>query len=176
MRLRLTFLSICLLGALLAAGAASARPGNLVLDRGIVQSVSSGQVVLRALDGSTITITVGPRTRVFLNDSPAALSSIQPGFVAGALHDGARPALYIRAVGRTAQLVVDKGVIMSVSAGGLVLRTSAGLVTIAVGPATAVQLNGQPATLTDLRPGYIAEVAHKGSDPAPQIRALGRKR
>jgi hypothetical protein len=175
MRTRVTLLSICLIGALLAAGAASARTGALVVDKGIVQSVSAGQLVLRALDGRTITITVGPKTRVFLNDSPAPLSAIQPGYVAGALHDGSRPAVYIRAVGR-APLVVDKGAIMSVSSGSLMLKTAAGPVTIIVGPTTAVMLNGQPASLADLRPGYAAEVAHRGSDPAIQIRALGRKR
>ena len=175
MRTRLTLLSIFLIGALLAAGAASARTAGLVVDKGIVQSVSAGQVVLRALDGSTITITVGPKTRVFLNDSPAPLSAIQPGYVAGALHDGSKPAVYVRAVGR-APLVADKGVIISVSSGSLVLRTLAGPVTITVGPSTAVMLNGQPASLADLRPGYAAEVTHRGSDPALQIRALGRKR
>ena len=175
MRSRLTLVTVLLLGALLAAGAASARMGNLVLDKGIVQSGSSNQVVLRALDGSTIPITVGPRTKVFLNDQPAPLSAIQPGYVAGAMHDGSRPALYIRAVGK-APLVVDKGVIAQVSPGSLVLRTPAGPVTIAVGPSTSVQLNGQAATLGDLRPGYIAEVTHRGSDPALQIRAIGRKK
>ncbi|MGZ4439162.1 MAG: hypothetical protein ACXVZN_02165 [Gaiellaceae bacterium] len=175
MRTRLTLLSIFLIGALLAAGAASGRTAGLVVDKGIVQSVSASQVVLRGLDGRTITITVGPKTRVFLNDSPAPLSAIQPGYVAGALHDGGRPAVYVRAVGR-ASLAVDKGVIVSVSSGSLVLRTAAGPVTITVGPSTAVMLNGQPATLADLRPGYAAEVTHRGSDPAVQIRALGRKR
>ena len=130
MRLRVTLLSVCLLGALLAAGAASARMGNLVIDKGVVQSVGPSQVVLRALDGSTIPITIGPRTKVFLNDAPAPLSAIQPGFVAGALHDGSRPAVYIRAVGRVAVTVVDKGVIGSVGPGSLVLRTPSGPVTI----------------------------------------------
>jgi len=177
MRLRLSLLSVCLLGALLAAGAASARNVNLVLDRGIVQSVSATQVVLRALDGSTITITVGPKTRVFLNETPAPLSAIQPGYVAGALHDGARPAVYVRAVGRVViPLMIDKGIIVSVSATSLVLRTFAGPATITIGPATTVTLNGEPAGIGDLRPGYIAEVAHRGSDPALQIRARGGRR
>jgi len=175
MRYRLTVVSILLLGALLAAGAASARVGSLVLDRGIVQSVSASQLVLRALDGSTITITVGPKTKVFLNDAPAPLSAIQPGYVVGALHDGSRPAVYVRAVGR-APLVVEKGTIVSVAAGSLVLKTPAGLVTITVGPSTGVQLNGRPATLADLRPGYAAEVTHRGSEPALTIRALGKKK
>lgn len=175
MRYRLILVSVFLLGALLAAGAASARMGNPVLDRGIVQSVSAGQVVLRALDGSTIPITVGPKTKVFLNDAPAPLSAIQPGYVVGALHDGSRPAVYVRAVGR-AVLVVDKGVIVSVSATSLVLRTGAGPITITVGPSTAVQLNGRSATLADLRPGYAAEVSHRGTEPALQVRALRAKK
>jgi hypothetical protein len=175
MRYRLTLVSVFLLGALLAAGAASARTGTLVLDRGIVQSVSSNQLVLRALDGSTITITVGPKTKVSLNDAAAPLSAIQPGYVVGALHDGSRPAVYVRAVGR-AVLVVDKGVIVSVSSTLLVLRTGAGPVTITVGPSTSVQLNGRSASLADLRPGYAAEVSHRGSEPALQIRARGAKK
>jgi hypothetical protein len=175
MRLRITLVSACLLGALLAVGAASARNINLVLDRGVVQSVSSAQVVLRALDGSTITITIGPKTRVFLNNDPAPLSSIQPGYVAGALHDGSRPAVYLRAVGR-APFVVDKGVIVSVSSTSLTLRTSGGVVMITVGPGTTVVLNGQSANLGDLRPGYAAEIAHRGNEPALTIRARGSRR
>ena len=175
MRLRVTLLSVCLLGALLAAGSASAGFRNLVLDKGIVQSVSPGQVVLRALDGSTITITIGPRTRVFLNGDPVSVTAIQPGYVAGALHDGNRPAVYVRAVGK-APLVVDKGVIASVSSTSITLRTLTGIVTIAVGPSTSVQLSGKPATIADLRPGYPAEVAHRGTDPALEIRARGPKR
>jgi hypothetical protein len=175
MRLRVTLVSACLLGALLAVGAASARNINLVLDRGVVQSVSSGQVVLRALDGRTITITVGPRTRVLLNSDPAPLSSIQPGYVAGALHDGSRPAVYVRAVGR-APLVVEKGQIVSVSSTSLVLRTATGVVMITVGPGTSVLLNGQSANLADLKPGYAAEAAHRGNEPAQSIRARGSRR
>jgi hypothetical protein len=176
MRYRLTVVSILVLGALLVAGAASARLGGPpVLDRGIVQWVSPGQVVLRLLDGNSITITIGPRTKVFLNDTAAQLSAIQPGYVASALHDGNRPAVYLRAVGR-AQLVVDKGVIAGVSSSSVVLRTAAGLVTITVGPSTSVQLNGRSARLADLRPGYAAEVSHRGSEPALQIRARGAKR
>jgi hypothetical protein len=177
MRLRLILLSMCLVGALVAAGAATARSVSLVLDRGIVQSVSAGQLVLRALDGSTITITVGTHTKVYLNDAPAPLSAIQPGYVVGALHDGSRPAVYVRAVGRVAVAVVDKGIILSVSSTSLVLRTAAGPITIPVGPSTAVQLNGRSAGLADLRPGYAAEVTHRGTDPALTIRAtrVGRR-
>ncbi len=176
MRLRVTLISVFLLGALLAAGVASARSVNLVIDRGIVQSVSSTQVVLRALDGSTITITVGPRTRVFLNNDSAPLTAIQPGYVATALHDGNRPAVYVRAVGKTAPLVVDKGVITAVSSTSITLRTGSGVVMITIGPATSIQLNGRPAGLGDLRPGYSAEVAHRGSEPAQTIRARGSRR
>jgi len=176
MRLWVTLVSISILAASIATGTASARLGGLVLDRGVVQSVSSGQVVLRALDGSTIPITIGPHTKVFLNDSPAPLSAIQPGFVAGALHDGGKPAVYIRAVGTRAPLVTDRGIIVSVGPTSLVLRVVGGTVTITVGPATSIQLNGSPAGISDLRPGYIAEVAHRGSEPALTIRVRSSKR
>ena len=176
MRTRLTLLSICLIGALLGPTAVSARRGGApVVDRGIVQWVSASHVVLRLLDGNSITITIGPRTKVFLNDVAAPLRSVQQGYAASALHDGNRPAVYLRAVGRP-QLVVDKGVIAGVATNSLVLRTASGLVTIAVGPSTSVQLNGHSASVTDLRPGYVAEVSHRGTEPALQIRARGAKR
>jgi hypothetical protein len=175
MRSRVTLLSVFLLGALLAPGFASARSVNLVIDRGIVQSVSATQIVLRALDGSTITITIGPRTHVLLNSDSAPLTAIQPGYVATALHDGNRPAVYVRAVGR-APLVVDKGVITAVSSTSITLRTGPGLVMITIGPTTSIQLNGRSASLGDLRPGYSAEVAHRGSEPAQTIRARGSRR
>ncbi len=175
MRLRASILSFLVLGALVASGTASARSSHFVIDRGVVQSVSSTQVVLKALDGSTITITIGPKTKVFLNDSPSQLSAIQPGYVAGALHDGNRPAVYIRAVGR-APLVVDKGVIVSVTSTSLVLRTASGIVTITLGPSTSIQLNSRSAGIGDLRPGYAAEVAHRGSEPALQIKARGGRK
>ena len=45
-------------------GAATA---DLTTDRGVVQSVGAGQIVLRALDGSAESFTVSPVTRVKLN-------------------------------------------------------------------------------------------------------------
>jgi hypothetical protein len=175
MRRFATLLSLCLLGALLSAGAASAHARNLVLDQGIVQSVSPSQVVLRALDGSTISVTIGQRTRVFLNGAPAPLSAIQPGYVAAALHDGSRPASFLKAVGRM-PVVRDKGIIVAVSSSSISLRTPGGVVTVPVGPSTSVMLNGSPASINDLQPGYPAEVAHRGTDPALEIRARGPRR
>ena len=176
MRTRLTLLSICLIGALLGPTAASARPGAPVLDRGIVQWVSAeSRRASCCFDGNSITITIGPRTKVFLNDVAAPLSAVQQGCVASALHDGNRPAVYLRAVGRP-RLVVDKGVIAGVATNCVGASDASGLVTIAVGPSTSVQLNGRSASVTDLRPGYVAEVSHRGTEPALQIRARGAKR
>jgi hypothetical protein len=52
--------------------------------QGVVQSVSAKAVVLKTLDGSTVTIPVDARTRVLINGKPALLREIKPGFVVSA--------------------------------------------------------------------------------------------
>src|SRR4051794_15788972 len=56
--------------------------GAQVSDQGLVQSVSAGAVVLKALDGSTFTVPVGARTRVLVDGKLAPLRDVKPGFVA----------------------------------------------------------------------------------------------
>jgi hypothetical protein len=51
-------------------------------ERGIVQSVSRTAIVLKELDGSTLTIRVDAKTRVFLDGKRASLLDVHPGFVA----------------------------------------------------------------------------------------------
>ncbi len=164
--------------ALVLAGTASARTHALVVDRGIVQSVSSSALVLRALDGSTVTITIGPATRVRVNGQPASIGDIRPGFVAAALHDGAQPAVEVRAFGKVrVPLQVDRGVIVSVGGGSIRLREppDGRVVMLAVDASTQVVLNGAPASLGDLRPGFLAAVAHHGDNPAVKINARSRR-
>ena len=44
---------------------------------------------------------------------------------------------------------------------------------LAVGPKTRVKVNGLLATLTDIRPGFVATVVHNGAKPAQVVRAFG---
>ena len=57
----------------------------------------------------------------------------------------------------------------------VVLRALDGVdVEVAVGPGTRIRLNGLPATLADIRPGFVAETVHYGVKPAIRLRAFGR--
>ncbi len=62
--------------ASLVAAAPSPAAGRVV-ERGIVQSVGPATVVLRALDGSEVTVAVGPATRVRLNGRAATLAMVR---------------------------------------------------------------------------------------------------
>ena len=52
------------------------------VERGIVQSISRRAIVLKELDGSTLTMRVDVKTRVFLDGKRASVLSVQRGFVA----------------------------------------------------------------------------------------------
>jgi len=169
-------LLLAALVALVAAAPASAGTRDLTIDRGIVQSVSSTQIVLRGLDGTTLTLAVGPRTLVLLNGQPSTLSAIQPGFAATVAHNGSRPARAVRAFGqKRAAKQIDKGVVVSVSPSLLVLRQLDGtIVSVSVNGHTQVVLDGVPASLASLKPGFLAAALHFGTAPARQVRALRR--
>jgi hypothetical protein len=160
----------------LAAAAPAGAATHVTVDRGVVQSISSSQIVLRGLDGSTLSFAIAPRTQVLLNGAPANVSAIQPGFTAQVAHTAAGKALVIRAFGKPrAVKQTDRGMIVSVAATLLVLRRADGAtVSVSVGPQTSVILNDVPASLSELRPGYLAAVLHYGAQPAREVRALRR--
>jgi hypothetical protein len=162
--------------SLALTGTASAGLRAMTIDRGIVQSVSASQIVLRELDGSSVALAVDASTVVRLNGSPAALAGIQPGFVAAVGHNGGRPARFVRAFGRVAT-TVDRGVIASVSRSAFVLRRPDGsLLTIRVTVATRIRWNGLPATAAAIRPGRLARVLHTASGTARLVEVFGRRR
>ena len=136
-----------LAAALSLAGRRRAAARELTVDRGVVQSVSPTQIVLRELDGSTVALALGARTRVLVNGFPATLADIEPGFVAAVAHTTARhrPEL-IRAFGRILP-TIDRGVVVSASAAGL-RRSHAGgdEVTFRVTARTRIRCRGLPAT------------------------------
>ena len=91
--------------AALVAAAPSPAAGRIV-ERGIVQSVAPAAIVLRALDGTEVTVAVGPETRVRLNGRAATLAMVRRGFVAEAVTAASGPALVVRAFGRAAEEAV----------------------------------------------------------------------
>ena len=166
----------------LATGEAAAGPGSLfrppIVSRGIVQSVSAVAVVLKQLDGTTVTVGVDSSTLVHVNGQPATLADVHPGAVAAAFRRRRGPALELRVFesSRQARLVVDYGVVQSVSATSVVLRRADGTtVVITVGPATRVILNGKPATFAAIQPRMSLAARHRGSHPELALRARGGK-
>ncbi len=159
---------LALLAALVGAGSAPGAVADLQVDRGIVQSVSPGRIVLRELDGNTASLSVGAATRVRLNGLPATLADIRPGFVAAVVHDGDAPAVLVRAFG--VRRLVDRGTIVSFAARRLTISPPTGArLTFLVTLRTRITWRGAPATRRALRPGRSAVVTHNPSGVALRI-------
>jgi len=155
-------------------GVAGAAPGGLTTDRGVVQSVSPTEIVLRELDGSAVTLAVGPSTRVKLNGGPALLASVQPGFVASVVHNGPRPAIVVRAFGKVAS-VTDRGVVTALTPATITLRIQDGTqVTIALDAATQFRRFGLPVRAGAARPGALVAVSHPVGGAARVVSVLKR--
>jgi len=79
------------------------------------------------------------------------------------------------ALSAPSDLTNDQGIVQSVSPSQIELRALDGSVaSFAVSEATRVRVNGLPARLADIQPGYVATVTHNGGRPAVLIRAFGR--
>jgi hypothetical protein len=118
--------------------------------QGIVQSVSAIAVVLRELDGSTLSVPVDSKTRVVIDGKQGSLRDLKPGYVALASwkSDGPAPVLQVFTAGVT--------VVASISGGTVTLtRPDGSTASITVGPKTRILVDGRPASLGDVQPGYI---------------------
>jgi hypothetical protein len=168
----LALLLVAAAGMLAWTGTATATREAASVDKGVVQDVSETAIVLRALDGSTVTLALGPATNVRLNGRPATLADLRPGLVASVTHNGDRPARVVRAFG--AVTLVEEGVVDAVTRFDLTLRRADGtLVTIAVGQKTKVRKFGRPARRAAIRPGLAARVTYAPGAPAKLV-ALAR--
>lgn len=161
-------LCLAILGLVLAPQASAA---DRVVERGIVQSVTPSEVVLRALDGVDVEVAIGPRTRFRLNGLPATVADIRPGLVAETVRYGTHPAVRLRAFGRPVPLT-QEGRLVAVGDTALVLRTGAGRVRIPLGAATIVRRQGRLVALRILRVGMRVEVRRAGDGSADVVRVL----
>lgn len=127
--------------------------------------MSEDRLVLKALDGSTIVVAIDARTRVLIDGKPASISDVRPGFVAVVTMRGAsgQAALEVDAFttspGPAAPAATVAGVVRSVSPGRLVLATLDGrILTVVIDAAARVSVDGQSASLDDVRAGFVAVV------------------
>jgi hypothetical protein len=106
---------------------------------GIVQSVSTTAIVLRALDGSTVSVPVAPSTHVFVDGKLAVLVDVKPGFVASGAWKTGKPAAVLQAFDLAGLHSVSVGIVTSVSPGLLVVAGAGGdTVSIRLNAATRV--------------------------------------
>jgi hypothetical protein len=145
---------------LVAASLAVAGPAGAadrVVERGIVQSIGPSAVVLRALDGTDVTVALGPATRYRLNGLPVRRERIRAGLVAEAVTSGG-PALVLRAFGRVA-FAARTGAVLRVRPDLLVLRLRGGARTrIPLTGRTEVRQGGLDVPLQTLRRGMQVRV------------------
>jgi hypothetical protein len=157
-------------------GAANVKAGR---GEGIVQSVAANGVVLRQLDGSTVSISVGSSTQVFVDGKHALLTDVKAGYVASAAWKEGGTAHVLQAFDLSARHAARVGVVDSVSTGAVVLTetgvTSGATVSIPVDAKTRVLVDGKPAKLTTVKAGYTVVITAndpKGNRPAHELRFL----
>jgi hypothetical protein len=158
--------------ALFVAGPAFA--ADRIVERGIVQSVSATAVVLRALDGTDVTIALGPDTRYRLNGLPVRRERIGAGLVAEAVVSSGGTALVLRAFGR-APPVIRNGILLRVGEHAVVLRVRGGArVRIPLSDRTAVRRAGLPVSPSALQRGMRVRVRLAVDGSARVVTVLGR--
>ena len=158
--------------ALLLAGPAAG--ADRVVERGIVQSVTAESVVLRALDGTDVTIALGQTTHFRLNGRAVARGRITTGLVAEAVTRGNGPAIVLRAFGRVTP-VVRTGVVVRVGPNVLVLRLGGGnRLRIPLTAQTVVRSAGSAVPRSALEPGARVR-ARIASDGAANVVTVVRR-
>jgi hypothetical protein len=169
--LRLLVVAVALVALALPA-ASLAAASERSTDRGVVQSIDSSQIVLRALDGGVVTYSIVPRTVVRLNGVPATIADIHPGFVARVVHDAQAHALVIAAFGAP---VTDRGIVTAISRNAITLRVAGGgSLTLELNAGTRFKFRGAPARRALARPGAQVAVTHAADAPATVVNVLKR--
>lgn len=169
MRVALVAVTACV--ALGLAG--PVRAAERIVERGIVQAIDRQSVVLRALDGTDVTVPLGPSTRFRLNGREARFGAIRVGFVAEAVVAGSGPALVLRAFGTPVRVV--RGTLVRVGLAAVVVRRPSGRLTrIRLARGTTVWRDGLRIRLRALRLGMVVEVERAADGTAAAIRVLRR--
>jgi len=155
-----------------ANAVADAVRGGHPSEHGVVQSVSASGLVFKTLDGSTVAATVDARTRVLIDGKLASILDVHPGFVAVVSFRGTSSAAlevdaFTTSQGRPTRVESAAGVVRSVSRSALVLTALDGaVVSVSVDASMRVFVDGKPASILDVRPGFVAvvrPVAQKGN-------------
>jgi hypothetical protein len=155
----------------------SSRGGPPQTDQGVVQSVSGGTLVLKALDGSTVNVPVDGATRVLVDGKLATLAGVDPGFVAIVKWKPGKAAQLLEAFDLSAKSGERLATVKAVQSHAVVVSgASGGSVTIHVNVRTHVFLDGKPSSLGNVATGDTLVVGPgtvpKAGRPALELRFL----
>jgi hypothetical protein len=150
--------------------------GGQETDQGVVQSVSATEVVLKALDGSSVTVPVDAATRVLVDGKLSSLQNVEPGFVAVSKWKSGKAAQSLQAFDLSLKSGERLATVKSVSATRVVVTgANSGTVTIHANARTHVFLDGRPSALRSIEAGdtlvVTAATANHGK-PAVELRFL----
>lgn len=143
--------------------------------RGIVQSVDSSSVTLKAKNGVTVTIALNAATKIRVNGKPATLDDVKVGYqarVRRARRGGPAKLLAAHEVPPTG--TIAHGRVDSVGSSSITLKHKDGsTVTIDTNQDTKILVNGAAGSLGDIKAGYHARVKRtSASGPAAVIKAF----
>jgi len=169
----LGFAAVALAVPSFAEAARGAGNAKAAVREGIVQSVSAKAIVLRELDGRTVSVPVALSTHVFVDGKRSSLRVVKAGFVASAAWKTGKPASVLQAFNLLRQNPVSVGVVDSVSPGVLVMKESGGTtVSIPVNAGTRVLLDGKPASLAAVKRGYTVVIPPRNSKSDKAVHEL----
>ena len=147
---------------------------------GSITQVGNGQVTLQGTAGA-ITVALTDTTTYKVNGQPGTLADLKPGMNAIAISTDGKTATEIRAYAPQPTPPAPpppapqhnvSGSITQAGADHVTFQSTAGLTTtIAITGATTFKVNGQPATLADLKPGMNAIAISADGQTATEIRA-----
>jgi hypothetical protein len=140
----------------------SSSDGGAQADQGVVQSVSANAILLKALDGSVVSIPIDGSTRFYVGDRPASLGDIKPGFVVTAAWRDGSAAAEISALNPSPGPSVS--IVASVGTGKIVVTSPDGSsTTIRVNNRTREFVDGKRARPQDVKPGYTVSTPSANS-------------
>lgn len=151
----------------------------IVSDQGIVQAAFNDAIVLRTLDGASLTIPYDRRTAFTLADRAAGRNVVQPGAVAVVRHYDGGVAVEVRVVpAPKPKFRTDRAIIDTATRTVLVVRLTNGSgLPLAIDAATRVYLpNGRRGGPELLQAGYLVDVVYDpaGSVPVQSVRVIRR--
>jgi UDP-N-acetylmuramyl tripeptide synthase len=152
------------------------RGGPQQTDQGVVQSVSANEVVLKALDGSSVTVPVDGGTRVLVDGKVGTLQAVKPGFVAVATWKAGKAAQALQAFDLSPKSGERLATVRSVSSTRVVVTgANGGTVTIHANVRTHVFLDGRPSALRSIDAGdtlVVTGATANHGKPAVELRFL----